>query len=1190
VLTCASCGTQNEANRKFCGECGTQLAISCGACGTANAPGTKFCGECGTQLAVSGTAPRPAESSPGAIAPGVAADAGTVPGAERRLVTVLFNDLVGFTSLSEARDAEETREMLGRYFETATQIVERHGGTIEKFIGDAVMAVWGAPVAHEDDAERAVRAGLELVAAVATLEPEHQLQARAGLLTGEAAVTIGAVNQGMVAGDLVNTASRLQSAAQPGTVLVGEATYRAAGNAIAFEQVGEQQLKGKALPVNAWRAAAVVGRRGGQGRSATLEPPFVGRDEELRLLKDLFHATVREGKARLVTISGQAGIGKSRLGWELEKYLDGVVDEAYWHEGRSPSYGEGISFWALAEIVRARAGASEGMAADDVRIRLEAMLAQHVPDAAERRWIEPRFAALLGLEPMPGESREQLFAAWRTFFDRMAEQLTVILVFRDLQWADQGLLDFIEHLLTWARSSPIYVLAEARPELFERRPGWGSGVRSATSVQLDPLRPEEMGQLLTGLVPGLPAQAVEAIVGRAEGVPLYAVETLRMLVDRDVLRPEDDHYVLHGELPQLTVPETLQALIAARLDALSPDDRAVATTASVLGLSFTLPALQAVSELPEAELEEALERLIRHQLLRMEADPRSPERGQYKFVQGVIREVAYGTLSRRDRRTRHLAAARYFESLDDEELAGVLASHYLDAHRASSEGPEADALAAQARVTLRAAADRAASLHSQIGALGYLEQALEVTSDGRDKAALHERAAEAASLGGEPERAIDHARRAEEQHATASDVAGVLRARTLRAWALLGEHQDRDAVTLLRQALADASNLPPSAETARAEAELARALMLSGSAEAIEWADRVLATASLVDEGTLVQTLITKGTILIHTDRILEAEVLLRGAIVKADEIGNVDAALRGRNNLLGVSGNESLEATAALIRETHDLARRYGHRTSLGQALGTGADTSFEMGDWDEWMDEMREEMTDDSTFYGLWRQYEEARLRAFRGEADAALEFYRESATTELTQASAQALAANASSTAEALIALGRYEEAFDHARRGWEQSDNLEAGVSAAMFAAAALARPDAVREAISVLVADGHQESLGRRSLRQMGEALLLALGGGRWDEARSAYLSAARELEEFGARTSIARLQLAVGHAAAGRFPEAAEAASSAEEFFTARGALAYVEAYRRHAVRPSAAAATGESVPEAAATEASAER
>ena len=314
------------------------------------------------------------------------------------------------------------RELLGRYFETATQIVERHGGTIEKFIGDAVMAVWGAPVAHEDDAERAVRAGLELVAAVAALEPEHQLQARAGVLTGEAAVTIGATNQGMVAGDLVNTASRLQSAAQPGTVLVGESTYRAAGGAIGFEPAGEQQLKGKATPVGTWRAMAVVARRGGQGRTATLEPPFVGRGEELRLLKDLFHATVREGKARLVTHQRPGGDRQEPAGLGAREVPRRRRGRGLLARGQVPVLRRGNQLLGAGRDRPRRSGVAEGMPAEEARPRLAAMLDEHVPEDAERRWIEPRFAALLGVEPMPGESRDQLFAAWRTFFERMAEK------------------------------------------------------------------------------------------------------------------------------------------------------------------------------------------------------------------------------------------------------------------------------------------------------------------------------------------------------------------------------------------------------------------------------------------------------------------------------------------------------------------------------------------------------------------------------------------------------------------------------------------------------------------------------------------------------------------------------------------------------------------------------------------------
>ncbi len=377
MLTCANCGTQNDPSRKFCLECGQRLATECPACGAANPGGAKFCGECGAGLG-SG-APGQAEPSRG----GRSVDDDGSPDAsvtELRLITVMFVDLVDFTPLSERLDAEEVREVLDGYFAIARQLVDRHGGVIEKFIGDAVMAVWGTPVAHEDDAERAVRTALQLVEAVGQIEAGGGLlQGRAGVLTGEAVVTTGGVDDWKVAGDLVNTASRLQSVAAPGTVLVGEATFRAASGAIAFEEAGERSLKGKAAPVPAWQAVAVVARVGGSGRSEMLEPPFVGRDEELRALKDQFHATAREGKPRLVTVVGQAGIGKSRLAWELEKYLDGVVETILWHEGRSPSYGEGISYWALAEIVRGRARIAESDDPETARRLLAEMLDERVP-------------------------------------------------------------------------------------------------------------------------------------------------------------------------------------------------------------------------------------------------------------------------------------------------------------------------------------------------------------------------------------------------------------------------------------------------------------------------------------------------------------------------------------------------------------------------------------------------------------------------------------------------------------------------------------------------------------------------------------------------------------------------------------------------------------------------------------------
>ena len=298
TLSCPSCGAENEGGRKFCGECGSALSNACPACGTPNPPGVKFCGECGTALDA---------------ATSVVRSEVTGPAAERRLVSILFADLVGFTAASEGRDAEETRELLSRYFEISRGVIERYGGVVEKFIGDAVMAVWGTPVATEDDAERAVRAALELVAAMPELHPN--VEARAAVLTGEAAVTIGAEGQGMVAGDLVNTASRVQSAAEPGTVLVDEATRLAADAAIAYEGAGEHALKGKAKPIPLWRALRVVANRGGEGRSSGLEAPFVGRERELRLVKDLFHASAEDRRAHMVLVTGSAGIGKSRLSW-----------------------------------------------------------------------------------------------------------------------------------------------------------------------------------------------------------------------------------------------------------------------------------------------------------------------------------------------------------------------------------------------------------------------------------------------------------------------------------------------------------------------------------------------------------------------------------------------------------------------------------------------------------------------------------------------------------------------------------------------------------------------------------------------------------------------------------------------------------------------------------------------------------
>ncbi len=976
-MICSTCGTENEAGRKFCLECGARLAAGCPSCGAPNPATAKFCGECGTALAgeVGALPARAAVTTREAAPPAVA---------ERRLVSVLFADLVGFTALAEGRDPEETRELLSRYFDLSRDVIGRYGGTIEKFIGDAVMAVWGAPVAREDDAERAVRAGLELVDAVRVLGPS--IAARAGVLTGEAVVTLGATGEGMVAGDLVNTASRLQSVAPSGTVLVGEATERAASKAIVFEPAGEQVLKGKVAPVTAFRALRVVAETGGRNRSEVLEAPFVGRDDELRLLKDLFHATGRDKRARLVSVMGPAGIGKSRLAWEFLKYVDGLVQDTYWHDGRSPAYGEGITFWALGEMVRGRCGLLETDDEATTRTKVGEAVGRWIGDEQERRWVEAALLALLGAEGAQADGPDELFAAWRAFFERIADVGTVVMVFEDLQWADAGLLDFIDHVLEWSKARPIYVIALARPELLERRPGWGAGKRNFTNLSLEPLRVPAMRELLAGLVPGLPERVGRTIVERADGIPLYAVETVRMLVAEGRLREEAGVYHPVGDLTDLAVPETLQELIAARLDALEPADRSVLQDAAVLGQSFTVAGLTAVSGGDEAVLGPRLRGLVQRELLTLEADPRSPERGQYAFVQALIREVAYGTLARADRKARHLAAARWFETLGEGELAGALAGHYLAAHRNSPPGPEADALGVQARLALKAAAERAAALGSYRQALGFLRQALEITDDPAERAALWERAADAALNDGDFDAARSYLDDALAWYREQGNGVAVARAATQLGVVLQGLYQHVAAVKALEAAVAETADLESEPAVVGLLTELSRAYGNAQDPRALETVDRALAAAERLElTSAIAEGLINRALVLSYAGRLQEPNALLRGVIDLAESHGLAShTRLRALNNLSAGLVTEDWRGAAQVEEEAIELARRLGNKGWLNQFLQGHVGTSIWVGEWvaaDRLIAELDPSDLAVPSALGLGEGV--AILHAFRGEA---------------------------------------------------------------------------------------------------------------------------------------------------------------------------------------------------------------
>ncbi len=754
---CPACSSPQPEGVRFCFSCGTALeAPSCGSCGAALFPGARFCGECG--------------SAQGAVVPS------SQPVASRRVTSVLFGDLVGFTSLSESRDQEDTRELLSRYFDECRQIILRYGGTVEKFIGDAVMAVWGVPTAHEDDAERAVRAGLELVNAMAAMGEDvgvAGLAMRVGIVTGEVAVTIGAEQQGMVAGDAVNTAARVQSAATAGQVWVDETTRLLTSSAISYLDVGSHALKGKTDPVPLWSVRAVVAGIGGSQRADGLEAPLIGRERELRLVKELFHSVHESGRPALLVLVGEAGVGKSRLTWEFQKYVDGLTLLARWHDGRCVAYGEGVAFYALAEAIRARLRALvpdadpdvEGSTREPAHL-LELGLDAFVADPEERAWLGPRLGALLGIGSVGAYPREDLFSAWTAFLERVSgAEEPVVLVIDDAHHADDGLLQFVEHLLAVA-TFPCFVILLSRPELLESHPALAMN-RRATVSHLSALGDSDVATLLDGLVVGLPDRVRDDLIARSEGVPLFAVETVRSLIDRDLVIPQGGRYVLADpdglDLDSVGAPASLQALIAARLDTLDAAQHRLVERASVVGNVFSR---EQIAELcPELDdLDGVLASLTRLQIISQMVSRFSADFGRYQFVQSVVRQVAYATLSRRDRRATHLAVARQTEQVDDEagDLAPIIAQHYLEAIEALPSEPDVPELEALAIAQLEKAAKRARSLGAMTESAGHLLAALERTEDPATHARLDSAVAWALNDAGDYQRAIPHAAAATE--------------------------------------------------------------------------------------------------------------------------------------------------------------------------------------------------------------------------------------------------------------------------------------------------------------------------------------------------------------------------------------------------------------------------------------------
>ena len=941
MTTCQHCGAEMPGDLKFCRECGASMASvrSCPSCGAPD-EGGRFCGNCGATLKP-GT-PSALRSPSNQVA-------------ERRVTSVLFGDLAGFTPLSESRDAEDVRELLSRYFGECRTIIGRYGGIVEKFIGDAVMAVWGVPLSHEDDAERAVRAGLELVESTKALGERvgvPGLAMRVGVVTGEVAVTVGATAEGMVAGDAVNTASRVQSVADPGSVWVDDTTRALTAAAVSYIDVGEHWLKGKSEPARLWQARAVVADLGGGQRVDGLEAPLVGREREVRLIKELFHATHESQRPRLVVLDGEPGVGKSRLAWEFEKYVDGLKAITRWHRGRCLSYGDGVAFWALAEALRPRLGLTESDAGDAVAAGLEASLAEFVPRLEERDWLRPRLAALVSGGQAGGFAREDLFTAWTAFLERISEDgNTVVLVIEDAHYADDGLLAFLDSMLANA-SAPIFVLALARPELLTRRPDLGG--RRTSVVRLDPLDDATMSTLVDGLVDGLPVVARTALVERAEGIPLFAIETVRALIDQDAVVPRDGRYVpadgVTIDLASIGAPASLQALVAARLDALSPTERAVVADASVLGSSFTREGLLALGSDGD-ELDDALATLQRKEIIALQQDRFSADRGQYRFVQSVVRQVAYGTLSRRDRKARHLAAADFLSAQLDanDDLAVVVAQHLLDAVDAgSATDDDTPELLPRACALLERAGTRARALGSPAEARRRFDAALARATDPLTRASLYLAAAEAAYDSGDYEGAVAEAAAATDLFdalgrpidaalavATGSmglqilgDFAGVVRIAEPRWQALDGVAGAERALLQLARPLANA--------TGQLEDEAASGRYTQR---------RVLLAEAVGDAGALAEAMIQLGTHYHGIGGPATARALYEAAadISRANDVPGTLA--RSLINIGTVLMSRDLPAAIEALREARDVARRSGVVAMIEFAEGNYASTLWLAG-----------------------------------------------------------------------------------------------------------------------------------------------------------------------------------------------------------------------------------------------------
>ncbi|MEU7977499.1 adenylate/guanylate cyclase domain-containing protein [Micromonospora sp. NPDC049081] len=928
-LKCGHCSRAAGPDDRFCGGCGQALSLGCASCGHGNNPEANFCTNCGQPLR----------------------DHGVTVQEDRRQVSVLFIDIVDFTTYAERADPEQARSLQQAYFATVRKLVHQYGGVVEKYIGDAVMALFGAPVATDNDALRCVRAGLELQRNLArqAAGPHPPLGFRVGVATGEALVDLSATRDGgqaFVTGDVVNTASRLQALAPTGGVVVDESTWAATRHELEYVDRPAVTLRGRSAVSRIWLAVRARPRSGPQAAELT---PMVDREHERGLLVSALHRTVNERTSQLVTVFGPAGVGKSRLLRELSRHAANLPGHRVtWLVGQCPPFGENVTYAALADIVKGWLGVPEGDDPEPLRDRLRQRLGQLGDPHAAR--LANALGPLLGVAAGTRLNSGETEAAWRRFLLALAGQGPTVLVFEDMHWADQAMLTFVEQLGAAARGVPLLVVATARPELRERQPAWTGTISGAMSISVPPMHDADIDTLYSLLLgqAALPAAAREPLIEFADGNPLYAQEYARMLMDGGLLEPT----ARFAPAGTSDMPRTVQAVIANRLDLLDPADRAVLQAAAVVGVQFwPVPVATALGRTVEW-VERALDRLQRRDMV-FEL-PASTMAGQpeYRFRHILVRDVCYQRLPRAERVLRHQRTADWLAQLTDagqQDLAEVLANHRWTAHEiARTVGLDPTPYAVAARTALHQAARRAYELHALENAATLVGRALAVGGDPDPGLELF--AAELAFFRDGDAFLVDGGTEVlaglTERLAAVGDRAGAARAWTRLATAAWSRADRSETLRCLDRANAIYAELPESEEKAEALLELARVRMLNAETDQACVAARA---AVELAERLLLPEVRANARITLAVARYMAGEQQAYAELAEVAEQCRVDrlaSRRRAVHNLAWAAQEEGdLARSAELVDEQRTLDPGGGH--SLATSFADKWARAYYAGDW---------------------------------------------------------------------------------------------------------------------------------------------------------------------------------------------------------------------------------------------------